>query len=77
MAQRADGLGAAGLMAVAVCQRRLEFRAGPESYVFRACAACRPALERGDVSCFFGVPSAPVEPVDPDEAWTCDLCREG
>lgn len=64
-------------MATAVCQRRLQFEAGPESYVFAACEECRPQLEKGAVMCFFPLAADPVEPVDPDDELTCDLCREG
>ena len=68
-------------MRIAVWQRRLQFRAGPQSTVFHACAdaSCKSALERADVGTglFFGRITDVMEPVDPDDEIPCDVCREG
>lgn len=65
-------------MTFALYSRVLQFRAGPESHQFFACAEHRPALERGDHDgCFFGVDADVIAPVDPNDEIACDYCREG
>lgn len=76
----------------ALYRRRLQFRSGPESYVFHACEKHRRKLgeadhisgrsqddqkDTSDVLCFFGHKNDKVEAVDPDDEETCDFCREG
>lgn len=62
---------------IAIASRVMQFVAGPQTQQFFACADCRPALERGDVSCFLVIASQPVLDVDEADEMECDLCREG
>jgi hypothetical protein len=67
------------MSAIAVASRVSQFRAGPQAETFYACAACLPALTRGEAGGgnFFTTVAEPVRPVDPADEITCDLCREG
>jgi hypothetical protein len=62
---------------IATHRRRLQFESGPEKQLFYACKDCLPDLEAGRYTCFYPLPSEPVEACEPDEDVTCDLCREG
>ena len=61
----------------AVVSLRMQFCAGPETYVFYACHEHRPLLEKGDVSCFLKFVNEPIQPVDPDDEESCYFCQEG
>ena len=61
----------------AVCSRRLQFEAGPQTHRFYVCEEHRHDLERGDVSCFFATATEPLRDEDEDKEIPCDLCREG
>lgn len=64
-------------MKMATSVRRLQFRSGPQSYEFFACAEHRPKLEKGDVSCFFATEEEPVHDVNEQDEQSCYFCREG
>jgi hypothetical protein len=64
-------------MTLAVCARVLQFTAGPNEYLFHACAEHRPVLEAGSAMCFFATDAEPMRDVDTDDEAECDFCREG
>ncbi len=69
-------------MTIAICSRVLQFRAGPDHKTFYACEAHQHILTAGDISSFdvplfFATEQEPVQPVDPEDEYPCDFCREG
>ena len=65
-------------MSAIACQQR-QFVSGPQSYVFYACPEHRSELDKPWLSneLFYAVKDWPVVPVDVDEDYACDFCREG
>ena len=66
------------MIAPAVVSRRLQFCAGPGSYVFAACARHAAQLEQQwhKNRLFFSRDAWPLVPIDPDDEVSCDACRD-
>lgn len=62
-----------------VAERRMQFCAGPETYLFRACRDHVVDLARGRVSCFLPLvgEDIAITVVDDGEETGCYFCQEG
>jgi hypothetical protein len=61
----------------AIASLVLEFRSGPQSTRFYACPLHVVDLPTAGGGLFFRAQGSALEPVNPDDEMTCDLCREG